>query len=884
MMNRKNCILALLFIVTGIANADNVTFNVRSWDSTNMKVLTTTETKDATLLSGTHTEDWIGLGDGYYVVKGYVEYKALNITGSHAHLILEDGAQLYCKHVKLETGHSLSIYSQSDGDKKGNLTADNRGNYTYAAGIGGGDEATSGTLIVHGGTVEAHGYGSAAGIGGGDSGSCGDVIVYGGHVTGVGGKYAAGIGGGEDRGINYGNSVTIYGGRVEAFGNEHEYAHGFFPNAKAGAGIGGGYDAGQGGAVNIYGGEVIARSCVNGANIGGGSKGSGGEVNIYGGEVDAEDAVYAACIGGGADGNGGKVTIKGGTVRVSSDAAMSIGDGGGEATDPGTLTITGGSLYLKTSFGGGIECPITFGDMCVYDLKKSETTPVLAENRASSLLIPRQPDYNIKIVPCEHLAAGQTYNINYEADKVTSNTHTQHCNYCTYSQTVNHTYDSDGKCVCGLSGEMQKRTVLLNEADRTAGEGYETTTYTTSADKPFVLPVCKKVPANLVFYGWEKNPTGEDKDDWIYKENMEVKPAGEAINLANVLEETVFYARFTHAIKDAWKWEKNGSNMTATVKIHNAYTGAERIYHSSDENMTITSTELTDGDNNVRGTHYVATVTYTNSYNNVKYTFYSMYDDMIEEVVNITLNDNADNGETLADNDGKLANVTLSGRTFYKDGSWNTICLPFDLNADQLADTNCPLYNATIKKLESSSFSNGSLTLNFSTEPLTAIKTGKPYIVKWESGDDVTNPVFKNVMVTNEIRPTTLSYNETQGITFTGFFSPLEITSDMVSKKTILYLGASNKLYYPSKPMTIGTCRALFSLQGITVGELAQGAKSVVLNFGEDETTTGIHSLTPDPSPKGEGSGYYTLEGRRLNGMPTQKGIYIHNGNKFAIK
>lgn len=47
---------------------------------------------------------------------------------------------------------------------------------------------------------------------------------------------------------------------------------------------------------------------------------------------------------------------------------------------------------------------------------------------------------------------------------------------------------------------------------------------------------------------------------------------------------------------------------------------------------------------------------------------------------------------------------------------------------------------------------------------------------------------------------------------------------------------------------------------------------------------TGI-SLITSSSPKSEGSHYfYTLDGRRLNGQPSQKGIYISNGIKVIIK
>lgn len=44
-------------------------------------------------------------------------------------------------------------------------------------------------------------------------------------------------------------------------------------------------------------------------------------------------------------------------------------------------------------------------------------------------------------------------------------------------------------------------------------------------------------------------------------------------------------------------------------------------------------------------------------------------------------------------------------------------------------------------------------------------------------------------------------------------------------------------------------------------------------------------SLTPDPSPKGEGSNYwFTLDGRKLCEQPTHPGVYINNGKKVVVK
>ena len=54
-----------------------------------------------------------------------------------------------------------------------------------------------------------------------------------------------------------------------------------------------------------------------------------------------------------------------------------------------------------------------------------------------------------------------------------------------------------------------------------------------------------------------------------------------------------------------------------------------------------------------------------------------------------------------------------------------------------------------------------------------------------------------------------------------------------------------------------------------------------VLTIGTETT-----SLSPVPSPSREGSsqGWYTLDGRKLNGKPTQKGIYVNGGRKVVIK
>ncbi len=95
-------------------------------------------------------------------------------------------------------------------------------------------------------------------------------------------------------------------------------------------------------------------------------------------------------------------------------------------------------------------------------------------------------------------------------------------------------------------------------------------------------------------------------------------------------------------------------------------------------------------------------------------------------MLEIDLADHADNSMTINDNKDKEAQATLQDRTLHRDGMWQTLCLPFDVSNF----TGTPLAEATVKTLSSTSFSNGTLTLNF--ENANSIEAGKPYLVNWE--------------------------------------------------------------------------------------------------------------------------------------------------------
>ena len=268
-------------------------------------------------------------------------------------------------------------------------------------------------------------------------------------------------------------------------------------------------------------------------------------------------------------------------------------------------------------------------------------------------------------------------------------------------------------------------------------------------------------------------------------------------------------------------------------------------------------------------------------------------------------NNGSNNTVLIGKNDGSTTNVKLAGRTLYKDGKWNTLCLPFDLTI-----AGSPLEGATAMTLDvenkesdgvtyKTRFDNdGTLYLNFaSTSTLFA---GTPYIIKWNKADgydgedpatrDITEPVFNGVTLSKGFNDLTSSDGK---ILFLGRYAARTYTAE---EQNTLLLGGDNTLYYPQPDLTdpeapkypsIGACRAYFELADPT-----QLARAFVINFSDEQNdeaerggeSTGIISVSKESRSEAVSDAWYTLDGRRLDGVPTAKGLYIHGGKKVAIK
>ena len=234
----------------------------------------------------------------------------------------------------------------------------------------------------------------------------------------------------------------------------------------------------------------------------------------------------------------------------------------------------------------------------------------------------------------------------------------------------------------------------------------------------------------------------------------------------------------------------------------------------------------------------------------------------------------------LADNSAAIAaaaatglpfDVTLAGRKLYKDGYWNTICLPFGLFEDEI--TNSPLAGCTLMKLDGDASgldSEGTLTLSFVETK--DIEASLPYIIKWDKDDEhptIDDPLFEEVLI-SKVLPNEVIFN---GGKFIGQFCTFDITSE--NRTEIVLLGAENKIGYSAEPRSLHAFRAHFEIPD---GE--QNIKAYKLNFGDGSTT---FIAAPDASAK-DNHDWFDLSGRRLSGKPARTGIYIHNGQKVIVR
>lgn len=217
--------------------------------------------------------------------------------------------------------------------------------------------------------------------------------------------------------------------------------------------------------------------------------------------------------------------------------------------------------------------------------------------------------------------------------------------------------------------------------------------------------------------------------------------------------------------------------------------------------------------------------------------------------------------------DCAYANVTLQ-RTLSKD-YWNTFCVPFALDAEQVAQ-----YFGEGTQLRTYEGNCNDNIVYFAT--VENIEAGKPYIMK-PGNAVVKNPTFEGVsMVATGLdeKGNPQAVGDASTVQMKGIYNQILLKTD----KTELFLGDNDLFYYPIDDIdarTIGGLRAYFIVP--------QGTDIKKLRANLDGTPTSLDTIFDTEESNAP---VYNLQGQCVgNSLRALKsGIYIQNGKKVVVK
>lgn len=227
------------------------------------------------------------------------------------------------------------------------------------------------------------------------------------------------------------------------------------------------------------------------------------------------------------------------------------------------------------------------------------------------------------------------------------------------------------------------------------------------------------------------------------------------------------------------------------------------------------------------------------------------------KVENVTLDETA----TSTIEAKSIANVTLK-RTM-KAGVWNTFCVPFSINATQIASQFGE--GTQIAKFVNSIDDE----IQFTTLTSNEIVAGEPYLVKPINAADSYSFTNVSVAATDPITKGGGEY-----ISFKGIYNPTDITKGLPANTFAAGI-VGNVVKKAVSGSNMNGFRAFFIIPG------GEGAPSSYM-LKIDGTATSINTI--NGAEVVVDAPVYNLQGQRVDGNSLTPGIYVKAGKKFVVK
>lgn len=231
---------------------------------------------------------------------------------------------------------------------------------------------------------------------------------------------------------------------------------------------------------------------------------------------------------------------------------------------------------------------------------------------------------------------------------------------------------------------------------------------------------------------------------------------------------------------------------------------------------------------------------------------------VLEKVGPVAFDESTDN--TIEEKTG--VDVTLK-RTMKVD-KWNTFCVPFSIDATQIADQFGE--GTKVAEYESSDHSH----INFATIT-TGIEAGKAYLVKPTKAAAAEGYAFNGVDIT-AVKPTTETV--ATDIAFRGIYNPTDITVGLPANTFAAGI-VDNVVMKAAEGSKMNGFRAFFIIPA------GNGSHSSYM-LSIDGTATSINAINGAEAVVD--APVYNIQGQRVDGNNLTPGIYVKAGKKFVVK
>ena len=222
----------------------------------------------------------------------------------------------------------------------------------------------------------------------------------------------------------------------------------------------------------------------------------------------------------------------------------------------------------------------------------------------------------------------------------------------------------------------------------------------------------------------------------------------------------------------------------------------------------------------------------------------------------------------IAANDGKKVKAKFGDDRNLTAKTWNSFILPFDIT---VADLSAAVGYAIVNVLNTTTSVGNEI--HFSLE-MDKIPANTPFLMKTANNKNMKDVVFNNVIV---VKPATwsITVGEEGYAQFVGIYEKTAIDNGLWmfpnnSADGANWIGGNTGVNL--KPL------AAF------VKKPSASARIFIEDLDFETGATAIKELNIDTMKSVDLDGWYTVGGVKLQGAPTEKGVYINNGKKIVIK